>query len=78
MAQLGAGAALAPEALARLRRRDLRGLHHLDGDLVTQLQATGTVDLAHAARAQDVDNLVAVVDPRSRRQHATSLYVNEL
>ena len=68
----------APEALARFRRRGVRCLHHLDGDLVAEAEAAGTVDLPHAARAEDVDDLVAVVDPRSRRQHATSLYVNEL
>ena len=53
VAQLGAGAALAQEALAadsggRVGRR----LHHLERDFVAEAQAPRAVDLAHAAGAE--------------------------
>ena len=67
-------------AQARLSRRNrsrssggavVRRLHHLDGDFVAEVQPAGPVDVAHPAGAERADDFVAVVDPRSRRQHYT-------
>ncbi len=60
MAQLGAGAAFAEEAIARFRRRVRRRLHHLDGDIVAEMDAAGAIDVAHAAGAEGIDDLVAI------------------
>ena len=62
MAELGAGAAFAQEAIARFRRRVGRRLHHLDRDFVAEADAAGAIDVAHAAGAESVDDLVAIVD----------------
>ena len=43
---------------------------HLDRDLAMEARVAGAVHLAHAARAQRSDDLVAVVQADARRDHA--------
>ena len=62
MAQLRAGAALAQEALARLRRRIRRGLHHLDRDLVAEARSAGRDTPGPCRPRRAGQNLVAIVD----------------
>ena len=63
VAQLRTGTAFAQEPLAQLRRRVERRVHHLDGDLVAELQPAGAVDLTHPAwQTERADDFVAVVE----------------
>ena len=78
VAELGAGAAFAQEAIARLGRRVRRRLHHLDGDFVAEADAAGAIDVrpcrrsrAHQGSRSDRRSLAAW------RQHADRQLIRE-
>ena len=63
----------------RKRSRDSGGasgrrLHHLDRDFVAEVEAAGAVDVPHAAGAEGVDDLVAIVDLGAGRLSTREAY----
>ena len=72
MAQLGAGAALAQEALGRLGA-EVGGMQRLERHFVAEADAPRAEHLAHAAGGERPDDLVAAVDDRAGAEHGVSL-----
>ncbi len=74
MAQLGAGAALAQEALAPHGRIGSGPPNDLDGDVVAKQRAVREIDLAHPAGGELAPNLVLPVEEGSFGKHRSPVY----
>jgi len=71
MIEIGRHLSFAPESLQRIVILGEPGGQHLDGDFSVRVKLPGLVDLAHAAAAQEANDL-EIVQTCARLQHGLS------
>jgi hypothetical protein len=60
MVQPGGGTSFVEEALLKFRLACIAGMQYLDGDISPQHSVVGTIDGAHAALAEQFQDLVSI------------------